>query len=310
LDAAARAVTLVPMRPRHLLSVLLIMVLFGSAYPMGKLGVDHFPPFLFAALRSVLLAAALLCVWRPRAVPRAQRLPLLGFALAMGTGVYATMYLALSFADTVAPIVIGTQLSIPMAVMLSRIVLGERVRLATWAAIGAAFAGVVVIAFDPSMLGDWLALVIIAVSALCYATATLCARSLRDLRSFDLNGWMALSAVPLLGLATLVFEGDQVRAIASAGPLAWAVLLHSALVISLLAHVWMFSLYRHYPVATVIPYYVLMPVFGVTLSILVLDERLTPQIVLGAAIVLGATYAVNRTTRRPAPAPTKAAAEA
>jgi O-acetylserine/cysteine efflux transporter len=88
------------------------------------------------------------------------------------------------------------------------------------------------------------------------------------------------------------------------------VLLHSALVISLLAHVWMFSLYRHYPVATVIPYYVLMPVFGVTLSILVLDERLTPQIVLGAAIVLGATYAVNRTTRRPAPAPAKAAAEA
>ena len=286
------------MQPRHLLAVMIIMILFGSAYPVGKLGVDHFPPFLFATLRSIILATALLAIWRPRALPRAQWGPLAGFALAMGTGVYATMYLAIGMADTVAPIIIGTQLSVPMAVILSRVILGEPVRGATWAAIAAAFGGVVVIAFDPSVLKDWLAMLIIAVSAFCYAAATLCARFLRDLRPTDLNGWMALSAVPLLGTLSFAFETGQLQAMRTASPLVWAVLAHSALIISLLAHVWMFSLYRHYPVAWVIPYYVLMPVFGVGLSILLLGEGLTAQISAGAAIVLVATYAVNRTTAR------------
>jgi len=274
------------------------MMLFGSAYAVGKLGVDHFPPFFFAAARSAVLATALLVVWRPRPVPRAQWGALAGFCLAMGTGVYAAMYLALDLASTVAPIVIGTQLSVPFAVILGRVVLGERVRLATWAAIAAAFGGVVVIAFDPALLHDVPALLTIAASAFCYAVATMCARSLRALHAFDMHGWMALSAIPLLGMLSLAFETGQWRAVATAGPMAWGVLLHSALAVSLVAHIWMFSLYRHYPVATVIPYYVLMPVFGIAMSLAIFQEVPTLQAGIGGAIVIAATYAVNRTTRR------------
>jgi O-acetylserine/cysteine efflux transporter len=286
------------MAPRDLISVILIMAVFGSAYVVGKLGVGHFPPFAFAGLRSAVLALALIPLFRFRLPPRASWPALTGFCLAMGTAVYATMYLALMLADTVAPIIIGTQLSVPFAVLLGLVVLKEPVSRATWAAILAAFSGVVVIAFDPAMVNDLVALGTIAVSAFCYALATMFARALRGVGAFTMNGWMAVSAVPLLALLSLVFEDGQWQAIVTANWVHWAVLLHSALVVSLIGHVWMFTLYRRYAVATVIPFYVLMPVFGVAMSQLVFTEHPTSQTWIGGVIVLAATYAVNRITTR------------
>ncbi|MDZ7748768.1 MAG: DMT family transporter [Halofilum sp. (in: g-proteobacteria)] len=290
------------MRAHHLAAVVVIMALFGSAYPIGKLAVGHFPPFAFATLRSTILALALLPLWRLARPPRRLVLPLAGFCAAMGVGVYATMYTALSLSATVAPIVIGTQLAVPFAVLLGRLLLGERVRPVTWAAIAAAFGGIVVIAFGPGLLADLPALGVITLSALCYATATLCARSLRHLSPFTMNGWMAATAIVPLALLSLALEQGQWRAVVTADAATWAVLAHSALAVSLLGHVGMFSLYRHYPVASVIPYYVLMPVFGVAFSLVLFAEVPSAQTLAGGVIVVAATWAVNRTTVPPAAA--------
>jgi O-acetylserine/cysteine efflux transporter len=284
------------MQARHLVAILLIMALFGSAYPVGKLGVDHFPPFEFAALRSAILALALVPLWRFARPQAGQGWALAGFCASMGVGVYATMYTALGMADTVSPIVIGTQLSIPFAVMLGRIFLGERVRPLTWGAIVAAFAGVVVIALEPALARDLPALGVIALSAFFYALATLFARYLRNVSPFVMNGWMAASAVLPLALLSIAFETGQWDALRTAGPVIWGVLLHSALAVSLLAHVGMFSLYRHYPVAHVIPYYVLMPVFGIAFTLLLFTEVPSARTLLGGVIVIIATWVVNRST--------------
>lgn len=284
------------MQARHLVTILVIMALFGSAYPVGKLGVNHFPPFEFAALRSAILTVALLPLWRFARPRPGKGWALAGFCASMGIGVYATMYTALGMADTVSPIVIGTQLSVPFAVMLGRLCLGERVRPLTWGAIVAAFAGVVVIALEPALARDLPALGVIAASAFFYALATLFARSLRDVSPFLMNGWMAATAVLPLVLLSMAFEAGQWHALRTAGPAVWGVVLHSALAVSLLAHVAMFSLYRHYPVAHVIPYYVLMPVFGIAFSLALFTEVPSTRTLLGGAIVIIATWVVNRST--------------
>lgn len=287
------------MRARHLVAIVTIMALFGSAYPVGKLAVGHFPPFLFAAMRSAALAVALLPLWRLRRPPPGRWHALAGFCLCMGVGVYAAMYTALDLARTISPIIIGTQLSVPFAVLLGRLFLGETVRPLTWAAIVAAFGGILLIAFEPALLHDVPALLTIAASALFYALATLFARSLRDVPAFTMNGWMAITAIVPLALLSLSLEQDQWRAIATAGQAQWAVLLHSAIAVSLLGHVWMFTLYRHYPVAHVIPYYVLMPVFGIGFTLLVFVEVPSVRTLAGGAVVVLATWAINRSTAAP-----------
>lgn len=284
------------MQPRHLFAILLIMALFGSAYPVGKLGVGHFPPFAFATLRSSVLALALLPLWRFARPAPGHGWALAGFCASMGVGVHASMYTALAMADTVSPIVIGTQLSVPFAVLLGRLVLGERVRVLTWIAIIAAFGGIVLIALEPALARDLPALAVIAMSAFFYAMATLFARSLRNVSPFVLNGWMAASAIAPLALLSVAFETGQWSALQTAGALPWGVVLHSALAVSLLAHVAMFALYRHYPVAHVIPYYVLMPVFGICFTLLIFTEVPSTRTLIGGAIVILATWVVNRST--------------
>jgi len=74
---------------------------------------------------------------------------------------------------------------------------------------------------------------------------------------------MALLALGPLTLLSVLFESCQWTGIRSADAGDWVVLLHAALLVSPVGHVGVFALDRHYPAAAVIPYYALMPVFGV-----------------------------------------------
>ncbi|NQV20824.1 MAG: DMT family transporter [Rhodospirillales bacterium] len=276
------------------MAVIGIMVLFGSAYPAGKLGINHFPPFLFSTLRSTLLAIILLPFWKLRLPPRDLALPLAGFCGCMGVGVYATMYAALGMSTSVSPIIIGSQLSIPFAVLLGWLMLKEQVPIAIWMAILLGFAGIVVIAYEPRLLADLPALGWVVVSALFYALATILARQLREMSPYMLNGWMALTAVlPLFGLS-LFFESDQMVAISSTSLPHWLTLIHSAVAVSFIAHVGMFSLYRHYEVAQIFPFYALTPVFGILLTIIAFPEIPSAQTLFGGAMVIAASYSIGR----------------
>lgn len=282
------------MQPVHLLAVIAINALFGSAYALGKVGVDHFPPYLFVALRAGLVSLALLPFLRFRAVKKQQWPYLLLFSMMMGVAVFAAMYQALSLAATVSPIVIGTQLSVPFAVLLGFIFLKEPVRLTVLVAIAVAFGGIVVIAFDPSLLNSLDALFWCAIMALAYGASTVLSRGLKDLDARVMNAWMAVLSGPVMLALSLTFESGQMDALRTAEWLDWAMVVHAAIGVSVLGHVSMFALLKRYPVAMVMPFYVLTPIFGVFYSILLFNEGMTLQTGLGALMVLGAIYYINR----------------
>ena len=96
------------------------MVLYGSSYPVGKLGIDTIPPLLFTALRLGLIFLAFLPFFKLKLPEKHLLMPLLGFSFAMGIGTYVTMYYALEQLSIVAPIIIGAQLSIPFGLILTR----------------------------------------------------------------------------------------------------------------------------------------------------------------------------------------------
>ena len=111
------------MQSKHLILVLIIMVLYGSSYPVGKLGIDIIPPLLFTALRLGLIFLVFLPFFRLKLPKKHLLMPLIGFSLAMGIGTYVTMYYALEQLSIVAPIIIGAQLSIPFGLILPKIFL-------------------------------------------------------------------------------------------------------------------------------------------------------------------------------------------
>lgn len=286
------------MRPAHVLAVIAINAMFGSAFALGKIGVDHFPPFFFTAMRSVLIVLCLLPFLRLAPIERRHWKPLLMFTLTMGILVFVTMYSALQLTSSVSPIVIGTQLSTPVAIILSWIFLKEKVGPITGVAVMAAFGGVVLIAFDESLLDSVPALMWCGCMALAYGTSTVISRSLRELDARVISAWMALMATGPVLILSLVFEEGQWQSVLSAGWVDWAMVLHAGIGVSVLGHVSMFALLSRYPIGQVMPYYVLTPVFGVLFSVILFDEQLTAQILTGAAIVILAIMTINRRAAR------------
>ena len=212
----------------------------------------------------------------------------------MGFMVFAAMYQALALAKTVSPIVIGTQLSIPFAVLLGWIFLKEKVSPLVMLAIFIAFSGIVIIAFDETLLASWGALFWATIMALSYGASTVISRNIRSLDSKILTGWMAIISLPVIATVSYIFESDHWHYIETASLSTWLVTLHAGIVVNVIAHVGLFSLLRRYAVAQVMPFYVLTPIFGVLLSIIMFDETLTLQVAIGSAFVISAIFMINR----------------
>ena len=303
--------------PRHLAAVVAINAVFAGAYLFGKIGVDHFPPLFFSALRFGLVFVALIPFLRFDRAVRERFGAVLAFCALMGVGVYGTMYLALNAAGGVSAILIGTQFSVPFAAILGYFILREKTSAAVWSGIAVAFAGVMIVGFDAAILGNAGAFVLILFSALFYAAANVISRDLAAINVFALNAWTALFSAPILLALSLLFEEGQLESIhlaaaessaaSGADLIGWIALLYSAFVVTIVGHGGMFALLRRYPVSAVMPYYVLTPIFGVIGGVLFFGESLSARFIIGALLALVGVSVVNRKSRRkkitPADAP-------
>ena len=98
------------------------MFLLGSAYPTAKLGINaSMPPILFGAMRMGIVFICLIPFCKIHIPNKKYLLPLIAFSLSMGVGVNLFLYLSVEASSIISPLVIGAQLSIPLAIILSSI---------------------------------------------------------------------------------------------------------------------------------------------------------------------------------------------
>ena len=180
------------MKSNHLFLVLFIMLVYGSSYPVGKLGVDNIPPLLFSALRVGLIFLVFLPFFKFK-LPRKEMIrPLVLFSLTMGVGTYVSMYFALERLTIVAPIIIGAQLSIPFGILLSYFFLKDNISINRIILIIISFLGIIIIAYDPRIIDDKIAVILIVTMAFFYALSNMLARVMNEVDTSVMNGWHGL----------------------------------------------------------------------------------------------------------------------
>ena len=127
---------------RHYFLILIIVVLFGSAYPLQKIIFNNnVPPILMGGLRMLVVFICLVPFWKFKIPNKKYWLPLFFFSLCMGFLVNFFMNLSLSKSAIVSPIIIGSQLAIPFAILLSSLFLKEKVTYKKWILIFISFFG-------------------------------------------------------------------------------------------------------------------------------------------------------------------------
>ena len=280
---------------RHYFLILIITFLFGSAYPVQKVIFnENVPPLLMGSLRMLVVFVCLLPFWRFRIPEKKYWLPLLFFSISMGFLANVFMTLSLNEANIVSPIIIGSQLAVPFAILLSSFFLKEKVSIKKWVLIFISFFGIILLGFDPLIRNEIFALFLITLMAFFYASAQVFSRYLKDLEVTLTNAVMGLVGFVLLIISSSIFEGQTINEIKNISFQSWLLILHSGIFVSIAAHMSMFYLYRMYPVNRVFPFYALFPVFGVLLTFIIFYEIPTLITFIGGVIVIVATYFINK----------------
>ena len=280
---------------RHYLLILIITFLFGSAYPVQKVIFnENVPPLLMGSLRMLVVFVCLIPFWKFKIPDRKYWLPLLFFSISMGFLANVFMTLSLNEANIVSPIIIGSQLAVPFAILLSSLFLKEKVSIKKWVLIFVSFFGIILLGFDPLIRNEIFALILISLMAFFYASAQVFSRYLKDLEVTMTNAIMGLTGFIFLIISSAIFEGQTVKEISEISLQSWLLILHSGIFVSLVAHMSMFYLYRIYTVNRVFPFYTLFPVFGVILTFLIFYEIPSTITIIGGLIVILSSYFINK----------------
>ena len=283
------------MSKKHYLLLLLITFLFGSAYPVQKLIFNqNVPPILMGSLRMLIVFICLIPFWKFKIPEKKYWLPLFFFSICMGFMANLFMTLSLKEAAIVSPIIIGSQLAIPFAVLLSSFFLKEKVSLKKWFFIFTSFVGVSILSFDPLIKNEIFALLLISFMAFFYASAQVFSRYLKELDVTLTNCIMGLCGFFFLFITSYIFEGDTLNNLLNINFKSWLLISHSAIFVSIAAHMSMFYLYKIYPVNKVFPFYALFPIFGILQTMVIFNEIQTLIVFLGGLIVITSIYLLNK----------------
>ncbi|MGH8083926.1 MAG: DMT family transporter [Lysobacter sp.] len=278
------------MSPRDILLVLLICVAWAGNFLTSAYALREIPPFLFTALRFVALGLPLL-FWLKRPPP-GQWPRLFAVCLCVGVLHFGLSFVALKMAGDLSSPAIVIQSYIPMTALLAWFALGEKFAWRTGLAIAVSFGGVLVLGFDPLVLDDPLALVLMLLAALFLAIGTVLMKGLRGIDAYSMQGWTATIAVlPLLAIS-MVLEPGAIPALASVSWVGWVGVAYAAFISSLLGHGLYYVLVQKHPVAQVTPWLLLVPVLAVGLGIAFWGDRPGPRLFIGGAMVLGGVFGV------------------
>jgi len=271
------------------------MFLLGSAYPTAKLGLDaSIPPILFGSIRMAIVFICLLPFLKFKLPNKKYFLPLLCFSLAMGTSVNLFLYLSVNASNILAPIVIGAQLSIPLAIIISSIFIRETISPKKWILIFTSFLGILLIGFDPKIADEILGFLLICCMAFFYGLAQVFSRYLKEIDLKFTNAFMGIVGFITLLILSIFFEGNTILHLKNLKSEAWLMALHHGILCSLMGHMAMFYLYKFYPVGQVLPFYALFPVFGILLSFLIFGEIPTVIMIIGGIIVITSVFFLQK----------------
>ena len=267
------------------------ILVWSSLYSVGRVGLRHFDPLLFSALRVVTAAAVLTLMALPLRVglpARGDRWRVLASGLIGMTAYQSLLNAGLEVVESAAAAVL-IALSPILVALMSISFIGERMTGWGWIGLGAAFFGLVLVVLGQ---GDGLRLgvsgILVVLAAIAHAAyIVMTKRLMSKYRPVQVVTWAmwsaALAFLPLMFRALpelAAAPGDAIVAFLYLGICSSALgfILWARALVDAPASVVASALYATPPLSTL---------FGW----LLLGERPTPTVLLGGAVILSAVGA-------------------
>jgi O-acetylserine/cysteine efflux transporter len=270
-----------------------LTAVWGLNFSVIAIALRDVPPLMLGALRFTLVAfPAVFLLPKPTAPWRHVAL----YGLTMFALQFALLFVGMASGAGagVASLALQFQVFVTMALALWF----SRERPSAHQVVGAVIGavGLAVLLLDQQVLSGGVGLAIVLLAAVCWGVAnTLSRRLLSGQGALSLVAWGSLLSAPPIALASLWVEGPTAWAVAldRSGLATWVALAYIVYPTTLLGFaVWAWQL-RIHPVASVAPFTLLVPVFGLLFAHLINGELISTQIAVAAALVLSG-LAVNQ----------------
>ena len=267
-----------------------VYIIWGSTYLAIAVAVETLHPMFAVSTRFILAGTIMALVVRFRGGSMRISWRALGSCVIVGIllpGANALLFYAEEDVPTgLASLIIA---SVPLWVVLLRLI--GRERLGTWAlvGVGVGFAGVAVLA-RPSGGATSTGIALCVLSAVMWAVGSVLSRRLpMPADPFTATSYEMLAGGFIIlpfGIATMGTFAPSTASI-----LGWIYLVTIGSVVGYTAYTWLLA---HAPLGTVSTYAYVNPVVAIALGVAFRNEHLTTQILIGAAIVVAAVAVVVR----------------
>lgn len=271
------------MKLPHVLIAIAVSLIWGVNFVAAKAAVGYFPSFFFLAVRLTIVSIVLLPFIKKPDIPFSK---LLTIAITLTVLHFGFMYIALEKGLDSSVAVVIDQLRVPFAVTLGYFLFGEEVGKKGVFGIVVALLGTFVIVGTPNIAQNHFAFWMLVGCSAAWALYNIQVKSLGKMDPISFIGWVSILGTPQLYLISFLLEGNKFPLLLAAPPMAIASLFYVAIGATIIAHGCWYYLLRIYPVNKVVPYSLLIPVFGMVSGILLLSEEITWQVVVGGVLTI------------------------
>ncbi|WP_338569753.1 EamA family transporter [Pseudomonas canadensis] len=289
------------MLKKHLSLAVLVTLVWGVNFPITKLGLRAIDPFVLTGIRFALAALPLVFFIKRPAV-KFSYVATYGFIFGLGMWGVINYGIQVGVSPGIASLII--QLSVFFTMGWGFLLFKEKIRGAQM--LGAVLALIGLAGIISTQEGNHavLGVMLIVLSAVAWSVGNVIIKKSGVKEIFSFMVWASLiPPIPLFLTAWLMhgsaaFEGLQ----ASLDLTAVLSILFQVYLATHFAYWGWNSLLKLYPVSTVAPLSLLIPVFGITSSMLILDERIsTPNLISIGIIIVGLAVGLYRRPANLAP---------
>lgn len=273
------------MRPYHVLLAVLVTAVWGCNFIFVKLGLNEIPPFLLCTLRFFLVSIPVI-FFIPR--PKAPFRQIIYYGLFTFALQFAFLFLGMQ-ADMPAGLSsLILQVQVFFSLFLAAIILDEKPTSLQIIGGIVSFLGLGLVWSKISHSSSWVGFILEICGAASWAVGNLVTKKIGPVNSLSLVAWGCVISTPPLLILSLIIEGPTLI-VSSLQHLSWLAIVSVAYITYISTWFgygvwnWLLGLY---PVASVIPFTLLVPIFGMIGSSLVFNEPMESWKLNAACLII------------------------
>ena len=274
------------MKPVHVFLMTVTAVVWGYNFIAIRVALEVFSAEQMAFARAISMFLVLLPWWKPW---KRVSWRFLAACLSIGAIAFYLLFAAVGMTDNLTTVAIGTQLMPPVSAIVALLFFHEAISGRKWLGIMLATAGAIYLAASGATTLSAATLGVTLLSVSFYSVGSVIAARSSSVGVWRMLAWISAIAIIPTGIIA-----------ASSGPLLpdpsllevkhWLAAFFALMISALMGQGVLFSLYRIYPISTVAPFTLLIPVFTALFAILIYGESLQARLLLGGAVVLAGVW--------------------